>query len=543
MNKDLQNLNEDELDEAVDDILEGEQKRRQALRLLLDWQRDRENHQIALPAEMGTSKSYLMSVSLGWVASNVYFARDLPIFKKYRQKDSDTISINDTTITYLQQREPDWRRQLPMAIYLATRKHHKFPPLLLVAYQDWVYNKNSNNWGPDERALEPSLKIEPLDTKSFLVDLDTTNTHYFALDGQHRLMAIRGLKELLEGRLNAKKKDGASISGKSKTREEIEKYYEENCEKSELEINSLQEMLNEVIGVEIIPAVQTNETYKEAVSRLRNVFVDVNENAKRLEKGQLSMLDENNGFRIVGRTLMTKHPLLRNRVDTKSNQLSENSEDYTTLSTVVNIATEYLGQMPRFAEWKNPILGLKDVGLMRPEDEEISDGLARLDEYFKELEILPSHHDMMQGESVKNLRNENEGNILFRPIAQVALAKAVASLQLKKALNLQEMIQKLVEHEKARDLRLISKETPWFGILCDPITKKIRRQKASQILCERMFFYLLGGGIEDKNNREMLRSNFFEARQGSTESGELKAYDMSGALVEKDNFYLPHPWQ
>ena len=537
-------MNEDFLDEAVDDILERDQKRRQTLRLLLDWQRDKENHQIALPAEMGTSRSYLMSVSLGWVASNVYFARDLPIFNEYRRKDSDTISINDTTITYLQQREPDYRRQLPMTIYLATRKHHKFPPLLLVAYQDWVYNKNSNKWGPDERALEPSLKIESLDTKSCLVDLDTANTHYFALDGQHRLMAIRGLKELLlERHLDAKKKDGTSIAGKSKTREEIAKHYEENYENPELEINRLQGMMNEVIGVEIIPAVQTNETYKEAVSRLRNVFVDVNENAKRLEKGQLSMLDENNGFRIVARTLMTKHPLLKNRVDTKSNQLSENSEDYTTLSTVVNIATEYLGQIPRFAEWENHILGLKDVGSMRPEDEEISDGLTRLDEYFTELEILPSHHDMMQGEPVKNLRNENEGNILFRPIAQVALARAVASLQQEKALSLQEMIQKLAEHEKARDLRLTSKETPWFGILCDPITKKIRRQKASQRLCERMFFYLLGGGIEEKSDRETLRSDFFEARQGSTESGELKAYDMSGALVEKDNFYLPHPWQ
>lgn len=29
------------------------------------------------------------------------------------------------------------------------------------------------------------------------------------------------------------------------------------------------------------------------------------------------------------------------------------------------------------------------------------------------------------------------------------------------------MMQKLAEHEKAQDLRLTSKETPWFGILCD----------------------------------------------------------------------------
>ena len=105
---------------------------------MLDWQQEKKNHQIALPARMGSSKSYLISVSLRWIASNVNFARDLPIFKGHRREGSGEISINDMTIANLQQREPDYRRQLPMAIYLATREHHKFPPLFLVAYQNWV---------------------------------------------------------------------------------------------------------------------------------------------------------------------------------------------------------------------------------------------------------------------------------------------------------------------------------------------------------------------------------------------------------------------
>ena len=79
---------------------------------------------------MGTSKSYLVPVSLGWIAANVYFAHDLPIFRKYLRKDSMEIDINDVTSAYLQQCAPDCTRQLPMAMYLATRRHHKFPPLL-----------------------------------------------------------------------------------------------------------------------------------------------------------------------------------------------------------------------------------------------------------------------------------------------------------------------------------------------------------------------------------------------------------------------------
>ena len=190
---------------------------------MLDWQRNREGHHVALPARMGTSKSYLVSVSLGWIAANVYFARDLRIFKEFLRKDSMVIDINDVTAEYLQQRAPDYTRQLPMAMYLATRRHHKFPPLLLVAYQEWVYDETHDMWDPHGRAREGSLSVMDLDSRACVVDLDVVNTQYFALDGQHRLMAIKGLKDLLDnGRLSARKEDGTTITGKDVTRDEIE---------------------------------------------------------------------------------------------------------------------------------------------------------------------------------------------------------------------------------------------------------------------------------------------------------------------------------
>ena len=108
----------DEIRKTADEVLERERNYKEALRLLLDWQRDRENRKISLPAKMGTSKSYLISVSLGWIAANVYFSRDLPIFKEYVREDSYTIDINDVTAVYLQQRAPDYSRQLPMTMYL-----------------------------------------------------------------------------------------------------------------------------------------------------------------------------------------------------------------------------------------------------------------------------------------------------------------------------------------------------------------------------------------------------------------------------------------
>ena len=534
---------QNDLDIMAEEFIQSQEKYKRSLHGLLDWQVNKEGHQIALPAKMGTVNSYLMSVNLAWVAANVYFARDLPIFKEHRVENQSQITINDTTIDDLQQREPDYRRQLPMAVYLATREHHKFPSLLLVAYQDWVYDRESDKWGPGGRAMEPSLKVEPLDTNASIVDLDVTNTYYFALDGQHRLMAIKGLKELLDGRLYAKNKTGEIVKGKSKAREEIEEYYQ----KHGLDDKNLQGLLNEVIGIEVIPAVQPNETYQEAVSRLRNVFVDVNENARRLEKGELSLLDENNGFRIVARNLMIHHRLFKDnndlRVDLKSSQLSENSSKLTTLTTIVRIAEKYLGPQPKFNEWKDSVLELKDVGSIRPEVTEVDEGVRILAEYFTALEALPSYQEMAQGAEVGKLRTEEDGNILFRPIAQVALSSAIASLQNESNANLDDIVRRLARHEKNGDLKLTNKTSPWFGVLCDPTDNKLRRQRHFEELCERMFIYLLGGGLEDLKSREDLRSDFFEARRGSTDSQVPQAYSMSGTLVDYDKFHLPHPWQ
>ena len=152
-------------------------------------------------------------------------------------------------------------------------------------------------------------------------------------------MAVKGLKNLLDNRRTiARKKDGAAISGKDVTRGETEGY----LEKQGLDPDEIQGGMDETMGIEIIPAGQNRETFKESVSRLRNVFVDVNENAKRVEKGEPASLDENDAFRIVARTVMSRHPLFKDgsgglNVAVKSNQISERSSSYTVLNALVSI--------------------------------------------------------------------------------------------------------------------------------------------------------------------------------------------------------------
>ncbi len=539
----------DNLDNIVEDFEDKDTRYRRTLRKLLDWASERKGHLTATPAKMGGTDSYITSVSLKWIAANVLYAKDLPIFKPHISNDNDPISINNITRDLIQQREPDYRRQLPMAMYLATRKYHKFGPLIIVAYKDWVYDQNSDKWGSDDRALEPSLSLVSLDSNMCLVDLDTENTKYFALDGQHRLMAIKGLHSLLDGRLEAKRKDGTSIPKKAITSEDIEKYYEENGERFGLDINSFQGLLDEVMGIEIIPAVQDNELFAEATSRLRNIFVDINENARRLEKGELTLLDENDGFRIVSRIILTTHSLFGSgnqlRVNTKTSNVTETSEDYTTLNTIVEISKEYLKSDERFKEWLEPILDIKELGYLRPEDQNIEAAVEKLNEYFDALKSIPSHKNIIQGTSVQNFRSRQyQDNILFWPIAQIAFATAIADLQIEKGKSLGDLVNMIARYEAKGQLRLTDPTTPWFGILCDPIEQKIRRHKFYQNLCAEMLIYLLGGGLQD-DARKKLRDDFFDARRGGTEVGEVaKAYDLAGKLRELDeHFHLPDPWQ
>lgn len=534
------------LDGMLEDLDSIEDKRRRALRTLLDLRLDKKKHILASFVKMGGIESYLTSVPLTWISENVRYAKDLPIFKEHILEDG-RISINDITRDHLQQRAPDFSRQLPMAMYLATRKYHKFGPLIIVAYKDWIYDKNSDRWGPDGRAMESSLSTDPLDAKSRIIDLDTANTQYFALDGQHRLLAIKGLKSLLDGRLVASKPDGTPIPSRAVTTEDVEKYYADHAERLGLDPLGFQSLLDEMMGIEIIPAVQDGESYKEATSRLRNIFVDINENAKRLEKGELTLLDENEGFRIISRTVLTEHPLFKSgkrlRVNTKNSNVTKASEDYTTLNTIVEISKEYLCYDEKFEAWKDPILGMRDLGCLRPVHEELDEGYRELSEYFSEIQRIPSHKNMIQGTSVKDLRSPEKGdNILFWPIAQVALAKAIAELKVEKGMRTSDLIDVISKYEGNGQLKMTSTEAPWFGILCDPIERKLRRHKQFQELCMGMFVYLLGGGLQN-GERDDLRWAFFNARRTGVGEGESdQAYDPSGVLQKFEDFDLPNPW-
>ena len=523
-------------------------------RELLDGALDSKNKYLAILAQMGINKSYIASVSLDWF-SNIHFASDLEFFNEHRDEDGKSIEINKDTLDILSQRKPDWRRQLVMTAYLAIRDHHKFPPALLVAYQDWILDPDHDNWGMDRRALQDSLIQEPLDSRGSIINLDHKNTRFYALDGQHRLMAIKGLRDLIEGNFFKKDKHGKADK-EAITLGRIMQYNEEN----KVDENTIKQKLisiieDEQIGVEIIPAVQRGETRNEAFMRLRAIFVDVNQNAQRLEKSELALLDEDNGFRIVARRTMVLHDLFRAgdvddslRVDMKSARLDEKSDHYTTLQTIANMAESYLKKQGAFSRWGREICGIKGAGLLRPSDEELKKGRNKLSEYFDAIKNLPSHKRMLQGTPAGTIRScshdQGEANVLFRPIAQEALAGAIGLLESDKGLSPQDICKKLAKKDdiKFSDLKLNEPASPFFGVLWHPVNGVMRWKSSDKELATQMFCYLLSGGMPDED-REILKQKFFESRRVTQDNIEpARAIGLDGEETTLDKFELPNPW-
>ena len=544
------------MSENNDDIIAGvirqEERDRQALAILLDRQREKEGHVLALRAHMGITPSYITAVPLDWVAGKVRFAGDLPVFKGKVEKKSKKVPVDENTLGDIRQRNPDWRRQLQMTAYLAVQRNHKFPPLLVVGWQSWVHEPSAEQWVSGGRAGVDSVPAVALDHKNAYIDLNYADTNYYALDGQHRLMAILGLQDLLvKGRLPAlsedgdpKSKGGISLEG---VIEEITHRYPGEEDESTIH-QRLQDAMHESIGIEIIPAVARGETYRDSLFRLRRVFVDVNENAKPLKKGEITLLDENDGFRVVARSVMTSHALFSGgkRVEKKREQTRETSDDYTTLDAIVNIARLYLGPRDEFHEWGIPFLNNKNLDLVRPEESQIAAGVRALSDYFDALSRLPSHDRMINGTKAGTIRaKDDEDNILFRPIAQMALAKAVATLEQDQnnRLSMDEVVAELARQERDGQMRLRDPKSPWFGVLCDVIDMNMRGHKKYQELCTKMFLHLLRGTDDDVRNE--LRDEFAQARRNSEaeEGDKATAISREGETVKLSEIQLPRPWR
>ncbi len=512
---------------------EREKEDREDLALLLDkYLRDRDRI-LVQKTQMGTTEAFIGSVTLEWLAHRLCFASQLPLFRQKFDPETNNLIRDGETVEAMLQRPLDWSRQAVLAQYLVARKSHKFPAILAVISPTWIDDLQAEEWDEEGRCSKLAANFDPLDQNETVGLLDVAKSvSIFALDGQHRLMGIQGLMELLKTGTLPKYNKNKKTIGSPITMEDLE-------ERFNIQSGYLQNLAKEKIGIEFIPAVAPGETREEARRRVRSIFVHVNLTAVRLSKGQLASLNEDNGFAIVARTVAVTHSLLKkkegreDRVNFESATVAAKATVLTTLQAIQDMCERYLESPLR--SWKSQDRGLIP---MRPEDDELEEGLADFRELWDHLGSLPSYQRLEQETQTPSLRRFShekpggEANILFRPIGQIALAQALGILVFKKKWLLADIFDKLRPYDLGGGFAGVSEpKSLWYGVLYDPNKKRVLTSRRD--LAARLMVYLVAG-IEDNLERAKLQEDLAKAR-----TFEDKAMGFDGNFVAPKEVGLP----
>ena len=370
----------------------------------------------------------------------------------------------------LAQRAPDFSRQISMTSYLLRNKYRKFGTILVVVSPKWVSDPKHENWNNETgRAKVTSIDFERLiPSVADLGVIEVGNVDVFALDGQHRLIGMRGLKEVAAGRIFPKLRSGEA------RKEPIEKdefLSLNNCTSVELD-----NIFDEKITVEYVPAVIQGETMREAKQRIRSVFVAINKNAKKPLAGETILLDEDDGFAIVARSIGRSHRLLQasgtdSRINWRNTSIPKRSHWIITLQHLKTMSQVYLeNSAPDLVQfWENGKLGTT-----KPPPEELSAASGAMTILFDHLSKLQTCQRIMashKGDDLDKIRNDGF-NILTRPIGYTIIAEAIGQL-IGAGEGIDTIFQKLIKFDQEGGFEQASKKSIWWGVTLDDKNRMI----------------------------------------------------------------------
>ena len=520
-----------------DPFLEEEEIRNRKRAHVGNWLRELNGKQDAVLAQVGhmaDSISFTFTRTLKWIASDTKLASDLPFFSSLKDPITGEIVIDEDNIDLVRQRPVDWSRQEELARYLVAEPLHQFPPLLLVITTAWAEDENAPEWDEHGRATKSTFEYQPLGDFDGMVELSLDPAKYaiYALDGQHRVVGIRGAIEMVNsGQFQPKDKSGKAKGANVQRDEWL------GDERTLSDVNKLP---GETIGVQLIPGVIKGETMTEAQRRVASVFVHVNQTAAPLKDGDLTLIDRNDGCADVAKHIATKHPLFAGtkRVNWSNNTISKRSTLLTTLSTLKTCAKLYLQEDADFESWFVKKGRGKTVS-RRPSDAEINKARQLLSDIWTRIAELPSFQILASNPASKITEMRNftaeggQAHMLYRPIGQQVLIQAVGVLLHKPdvALSLDKIFEALHRHDAAGGFRLDDPSNPWYNVIySDSLGKMVVSGKE---LANELLVYLVAGGSLPE--RDALRKKFAEARK----SREGQAWDLNGNEVPADQVKLP----
>lgn len=475
--------------------------------------------------------SYTVLHSLEWISQNVRLGSEMPFMENKIDHETGRLVVDYSNADEVKQRAPDWTRQAALAAYLA-QPQRKFGPIMAVVSPDWVENPEHENWDADGRARRSAVDFTPIEPGGAVGLIRLHGVRVYALDGQHRVLGMRGLRELRDhGFLQLRGKDGSPKEAKLGREDFFASFG--------LRIEELQAIFNDTMPVEYTPAVVVGETHADATRRIRRTFIAINSYAKKTDKGENILLDETDGFAIVARRVAVNHPMFeggtKKRVNWKTTSIPSGRTPFlTTLSALQEVAAIYLAatQTDVVGKWKSTMSGAVPV---RPPDEELDAGYAALAEFFDYLWEMPVFRrlaDVNPDEEQAFLEKWREfprfsrtgavvegtggfrGHLLLRPLGQIILARAVAEMAYPEelgglGLSLQTIFRRLARLDEDGGFEAHRPSNVWWGVTYTPATNRILNRGKSW---GHKLLVQLVAGIEDEQERQDLWWQWVSAR-------------------------------
>jgi DNA sulfur modification protein DndB len=295
---------------------------------------------------------------------------------------------------------------------------------------------------------DPDGLLSGIDRQFGVLTFDGTQ-QYFAIDGQHRLKAI---KEAIKSQPELGKEDLCVI-------------------------------------------MVSHFDSEDGKVRTRRLFTNINRNAKATTGAENIVLDEDDGAAILTRRLLTEHPFLSNegvvKVFTRTGEEGDlrlaagnvPQGDKKALTTIAN-----LYDIVRTLSFDlDPSMRQPQA---RPSDEvlEASYGVIsqRLDD------VLAAAGDLRKlfasGASAKDLRvikgRESDGAPFMRPVIQKAVARVVAEIASQGVLPWEEIMRRLVA------LKWRIGDAPWIAVFNPTIGKMISSKDNAEVLHDLLYVHL-----------------------------------------------------
>ena len=337
----------------------------------------------ALKARMGSWTYYIVKMQMKDIVKEVGFASE--------------IYSNKTLDDAIQRSLKESRVKNEIVQYLANRDDRFFSSIVVAALG------GNPTYAPVEIADDPKFALLGPGGfgDAFGVLTFDGGQHYFALDGQHRLKAIKTL-----------------------------------IEQAEDNIPDLPEnFLDEEVSVIMLVREEANE--EKFMTSYRRIFSSLNRYAKPTDTDTNIIMDEDDAIAILTRRLLTEHAffLWQGRPDTnpvlktQGKNLRSGDTYFTTLQTLYGMNEKLL----KTAEREARSFASKHYKMFRPPEEDLDSLFSELvlywDAMLDEIQLLRSDPSTMREhnppvESPDGLSD----NLLFWPIGQELLADVVRSL-------------------------------------------------------------------------------------------------------------------